>query len=612
MNFNKLILFLSCIVLITQFSFAQNEQATYLSAKQYFSTGRYDLAMELFKQLSNPSATHDFVKYALFYYGLAAYKNNNLELARSIWLQVEKKFPKWNKIEDVYFWLAQVYFEEGNHSKGIQFIKKSNTVQEKGLIYQYVSKISKINKIDTLNQQYPDDKTIAMILVNAIINQPINKRNFIKLEQLSTKFNLDKSVLGLPDIGKSIKKSSYNVAILLPFMFDGLDNISRVSRNKFVLDIYQGILEAVDTLNFDKKWINIFPYDTKRNGNVTVSILQKEEMKNMDLFIGPLFPIPSKTVSNFCLKNKINMINPISSNNRVINNNPYSFLFKPNNETKALRMAEYAANTFTHKNAFIFYDETDKDSISAYIYKEKIEKEGFNVLQCLKIDDKKIAKVHELLTHTYKVALSIKQKDSIMLIDSSLVKFRTPKPEDLKKLKKLENNEEYEDSIFYYQKKFTIAHDSIGHIFVSSSKPLHASSFISAIEIRSYVIPLLTNAPWMNFEMLTTSQLERLKIKFIDSNYINFNKESYKKISKIFEKKLKKHPTLNNCIGYEVMYYTGQMMQRYGSYFQKETMQLGVVEGQIFEGFYYGTFNSNQYVPILTFENAELINISKK
>ncbi len=594
----SLLLLILCFV---RLSYGQDEQATYLSAKQHLKVGSYNLAMQSFKQLSNPNAKHDFVEYASFYYGLAAYKNGDLGLARSMWLQVEKKYPTWKGIKETYYWLAQVYFEEGDYAKGISYALKSESNQQEALIYHYVSEIVDLQELKALNKKYPKHKIIAVALANFINKQPLSERDFKKLAQISAQFDLSQSAFGLPDIGNSIKKNTYKIAVLLPFKFEGLGDIKRISRNKFVMDIYQGILEAADTLNAIDTLIKIFPYDTKRSKEVTQSILRKEEMKSMDLIIGPLFPEPSKVVSDFCFENKINMINPITSNSKYIDNNPYSFLFKPSNETKALKMADYASATFTNKDAFIFFNDTEKDSIVAYTYKDAIIKKGFEVIQCLKVDAEKIAAAHEYLIALYEVALDEKQRDSLIQIDENLVKER-----------KIEMKNNAPDSTLYYQEFFSIAADSIGHIFVSSSKPLHASSFISAIEIRPDTISLLANGSWMNYEMLTIDQMQRLAIKFANPEFIDFDKTSYQKFKSTIQRKYKKHPTLNNCIGYELMYYIGGMMKEYGIYFQKGAIQKGMVKGQIFGGIDYGISNSNQYLPITSFEDSELINIIEK
>lgn len=598
MRLFKLTFLVCSACFLSQLAFAQNEQTAYLSAKHHYSVGSFKLAMEGFKKLSDPNANHDFIEYASFYYGLSAFKNGDLGLARSIWLQIEKKYPKWNKISEVNFWLSNVYFEEGNYNRGVYYAKKSSYNQEQKLIEQYISEVTDIKPLSELNKQYPKDKIIATFFANSIIRQPFGLRDNARLKSLINKFEFDQSLFGMPEIGISIKREKYNVAVLLPFMFSGLEDVNRISRNKFVLDLYEGILTAADTLNSAKVVVNVFPYDTKRNIYTTDSILQKDELRNMDLIVGPLFPDPSKLVSDFCFEQKINMINPVSTNDKVINDNPYSFLFKPSNQTIASSMANYTISNVENKNTYIFFDETEKDSLTAYTYKSIIESKDFEVIHCSKVNAEKIGEVHALLTEIYEVALTQEEADSLLLIDEVLVKER-----------KIKLKDEEEDSIFYYQEFFSIAPDSIGHIFVSSSKPLHASSFISSVEIRPDTVPLLTNGPWMNYDMLTIDQLQRLEVKFAYPDYINFEKESVKSFRKTIRIKYKKEPSLNNYIGYDLLYYVGEMMRTNGHYFQKGALRSGRVNGQIFEGFEYNIYNSNQVVPIVTFDNTGLKNI---
>ena len=101
----------------------------------------------------------------------------------------------------------------------------------------------------------------------------------------------------------------------------------------------------------------------------------------MNLIIGPLYSSPVKLVSQYCLENKIFMINPLSSNNEIIDNNKYAMLFLPSNKTLAIKAAEYAKEKFKkNKNAIIFYENNKVDSLIASIYQNKMEENGFNFI----------------------------------------------------------------------------------------------------------------------------------------------------------------------------------------------------------------------------------------
>ncbi len=572
---------------------AQNEQQTFLQGKQYLNEGEYNFAMQSFEKLAVPDATHAFREYASFFYALAAYKNNDLGLARSMWLQMETKYPKWKKIQEAYYWLSEVYFQEGNLEKGTYYAKKSNLSEGVSVIDHYLSEVHDVEVLKSIYQVFPEDKNIAMALAAAINNQALTERDFDLAKELIEKFDIGHSLLGFSEIGESLKKDSYKVAVLLPFMFEGLEDTRRVERNAFVMDLYNGVLQAAKELNQGKPVIEVFPYDTKRDKLVTAGILNQEEMKSMDLIVGPLYPEPIKLVSEFSLENKIDMINPVSSNSVIVNDNPYSFLFKPTHEVQALKAAEFAIDSFQNnkKNTYIFFND-EKDSLMAGLYSDKVMEADFEVARRIKIDDEKIQFAYELLTETYEQKLSKVEADSIRKLPGRLVKESIPKSRY--------------DSIYLYEEHFVIEKDSIGHIFLASSKPLHASMFISAVEIRGDNIPIIGRYDWLKDEMLTIDQMERLGIYFISPDFILQSKPTFKKFRRDYQKEFKEIPSMNSMLGYEVMMYTGEMMKKYGNYFQKGALEEGFVSGKLFYGIDYKIFNSNQVVPITQFINSEL------
>ncbi|MEQ9287586.1 MAG: hypothetical protein RIG77_11785 [Cyclobacteriaceae bacterium] len=589
--FILLVLILGFFVIPVQ---AQNAQQDFLNGKQFLNEGKYNLAMESFQKLTSPESEHSFKEYASFYYALAAYKNGDLGLARSMWLQVESRYPKWNKINEVYGWLAETYYREGNPKKGTHYAKKSALPEESGLISNYLSQLDDLEVLQQIYQEYPEDRVVATALAEAILQQPLSDRDFQLIRELIDKFNFDNSYFGLADIGKSTQKKTYRVAVLLPFMYENLDDTRRVERNKFVLDIYRGILQAADDLNAEGELIKIYPYDTKRDKDVTAGILATSELKGMDLIIGPLYPEPSKLTSDFCFANKINMINPVSSNSVIINNNPFSFLFEPTHETQALRAADFVIDSFQHKkeNAFIFFNDNEKDSLMAKLYSEKIAEDGFEVVHNIKIDEEKIKTAYELLTETYEFKLTREEADSIRKIKGRIVKENKPKSD--------------KDSLYLYEERFTIERDSIGHIYLASSESLHASMFISAVEIRGDNIPIIGRHDWLNYDMLTIDQMERLGVYFIHPDLLRQGNPEFIGFRNKYQKKYKETPTMSSMLAYELMMYTGEMMEKYGNYFQNGTLQEGFTPGRLFYGIEYNLSNSNQVVPITKFKDSEL------
>ncbi|MDW3211278.1 MAG: hypothetical protein R8N23_15490 [Reichenbachiella sp.] len=591
----KFALFCPMFVLLATQVQAQDEQSDFLKAKQYFSEENYTFAMDYFRRLAGNNQTHAFKDYAAYYYGLSAYRNGDTTNAKAMWLQMDERNGNWKQIKEVRHFLAEIYFAEENYQQGVYFAKKAGLDESKALMKQKLNQVDSLAILEVLNEQFPGDEIIAKITADKINDQQMSDRDFQLLNRLVNQFDLDKTTYGLPEIGESELKESYNIAILLPFMFEDLSYTARTERNKFVMELYAGMLMAVDSLNLDGKYLNVFPYDTKRNADITEAIFNQPEMKSMDLIVGPLFPGPSTVANNFSFENQINMINPLISNSDAIQNNPFAFLFKADTETQALAAAQLAIDSVKNKYAMIFYENNERDSLSAYTYSQRIQEAGFEVLINAAVVDTTVRRAYELLTEKYEVGYSEDQVDSVMAMilpgDDRYIKER--------------KSSITKDSIEYYEEFFTLAPDSIGHIYVASSEALFASNFISALSIRADSTKLIGRGNWKEFPTLTLEEMERLGIYFVDPEYVDLNNQVFRNFRKSYLRNYKTEPSFNAIIGYEMMYYVGNMLKEFGHYFQKGNPEVGFVKGQLLQGTEFNFRNSNQYVPITILSDSK-------
>lgn len=575
------------VLLATQVQ-AQDDQSDFLKAKQYFSEENYTFAMDYFRRLAGNNQTHAFKDYAAYYYGLSAYRNGDTTNAKAMWLQMDERNGDWKQIKEVRHFLAEIYFAEENYQQGVYFAKKAGLDESKALMKQKLNQVDSLAILEVLNEQFPGDEIIAKITADKINDQQMSDRDFQLLNRLVNQFDLDKTTYGLPEIGESELKESYNIAVLLPFMFEDLSYTARTERNKFVMELYAGMLMAVDSLNLDGKYLNVFPYDTKRNADITEAIFNQPEMKSMDLIVGPLFPGPSTVANNFSFENQINMINPLISNSDAIQNNPFAFLFKADTETQALAAAQLAIDSVKNKYAMIFYENNERDSLSAYTYSQRIQEAGFEVLINAAVVDTTVRQAYDLLTEKYEVGYSEDQVDSVTAMIL---------PGDERYIKERKSSIT-KDSIEYYEEFFRLAPDSIGHIYVASSEALFASNFISALSIRDDSTVLIGRGNWKEFPTLTLEEMERLGIYFVDPEYVDLNNQVFRDFRKSYLRNYKTEPSFNAIIGYEMMYYVGNMLKEFGHYFQKGNPEVGFVKGQLLQGTEFNFRNSNQYVPI--------------
>ena len=435
--------------------------------------------MQAFQSLTDDDT---FGAYASFYYAISALKSNELKLASDMWKQISIKYPDWDKQREVDYWLTYAAFKQNDYWQAFNYAEKLPVEWRSSLIDQFLGKLS-IDGLDSAYALNPSNSYIGEYYADAIQRQPYEARDFLMLKELSEKFNFKLA----PDENLPlIKKDEYAIAVVLPFMFESLQTPQTVIRNSIIFDLYQGMQFAQAELLAEDIKLNLFPYDTKKKGSVTYDLIKSGKLDDADLIVGPLYSGPTQFISGFSREQKITMINPLSSNDAIASQNPYAYLFKPSYATQGRVAAKYAAQKFSdNKKLFIFY-ETDRDSIVASTYRETIEEEGFFVVQFDRLSNEDAQQIQIDFTEQFEVRLDTMytqpEIDSISLIPGRIVRTRSLRNESTGRI--IRNNEGKEVTE-YYEVKFTIQPDSIGHIFAATSSNVLATNFISKVAVRS-------------------------------------------------------------------------------------------------------------------------------
>ena len=116
------------------------------------------------------------------------------------------------------------------------------------------------------------------------------------------------------------------IAFLLPFMLEQAKKDAVLERFQ---NFYAGALMAVQAAKERGISFDIFTYDTDKTEEKMTEVLSNEELKTMDLIIGPAFSNQIPLMGNFANENKVNTLIPFSSKVPDIENNPYLFQFNP-------------------------------------------------------------------------------------------------------------------------------------------------------------------------------------------------------------------------------------------------------------------------------------------
>ncbi len=573
-----LLIIVNCQLSIVNDSFAQvNYQQEYKSAKLLFNEGKYNLAMENFKKVIPYDQSNDFSQYASFYYAVAAYKQRYFSVSKDMLNQIKVLYPTWDKIEEVNYWLSLNLFETGDLFQAVKII---NGLKDKKLQAQaddtkkhYVAAIKDAETLRMLAEEHPSDKVIGKAFVSALADQVASAEDRAELERLIDIYKLDRKdyVVEAP---KTFFKDVYSIAVVFPFVVNRLDPSPAKKPNQFVLDMYQGIALAVDTLEKQGIKISLRAYDTERSREKLKSILEQDELKNADLVIGPLLREDNTLLQEFSSLNKVNTFNPLSNDYEMVKNNPFGFLFQPSYEVIGQKSAQYLASDLARskKKCLVFYGANVRDSVLAWNFINTAEAAGIKII---------------LKQEVFK-----EESNKITAVLATATEY-----------------DEYKAPI-----QFTIPKDSIGAIFVASDDPVIYTKVVSAIETRKDNTLIIGSENWLDNGAIEFAKFQRMNFILAAPNYVSSNNAAYKAFNQSFIKKHARTPSslsLNYArVGYEMMLVLGKALHKYGVYLQ-DGLNKEVQPAYLMTNFDFRYSNFNQTVPFVKFIDGSLEIVTK-
>ena len=170
--------------------------------------------------------------------------------------------------------------------------------------------------------------TIQWTLLPASEYPPINSSLDMKMPALKREF-----------------KSSYEVALLIPFQTSGENETSGLNYNKIRFShFYSGVKMALSTNREDEIEVNITTYDTNRSVEDFEKVLERMERFKPDIIVGPYQREFIRKIASFAKENRIPVISPWLSSTSITSDNLFYLQIRPN-------ILEYYKNIVKHVNA---------------------------------------------------------------------------------------------------------------------------------------------------------------------------------------------------------------------------------------------------------------------
>ncbi len=162
---------------------------------------------------------------------------------------------------------------------------------------------------------------------------------------------------------KVVVYPTIKTAIILPFA-KGEEKMSAESQK--MTNLYQGFLLAIDSLKEYGYNVEVYAYDETSISTPVSTILQKPEMKEMQLIVGPIRQWNLNSVADFAHQNHIAHVVPLSNEMSLVNE--HTTTFQVNAPNSLMYNQVYNRFTLIHKNHnIIFVNMNDKGDNMAYI-----------------------------------------------------------------------------------------------------------------------------------------------------------------------------------------------------------------------------------------------------
>ena len=187
-------------------------------------------------------------------------------------------------------------------------------------------KADTVRRIDTL----PEQNRRRLILQQTLVNNQVWRTDTLGFVNVALQRRPVKM------------KDSYNVAVLMPFHANEQGSGEIIPKALRALEFYEGVKLALDDLGREGVKLNVSVFDTQRDEERVEELLQKRELQEADLIIGPISSSSLRRVADFALEKQIPLVSPFNPLEVLETDNPFYIQVNPSYEVHGQHIIRYA------------------------------------------------------------------------------------------------------------------------------------------------------------------------------------------------------------------------------------------------------------------------------
>lgn len=166
----------------------------------------------------------------------------------------------------------------------------------------------------------------------------------------------DNEVFQELQVATDARISTIKAAIILPFVGDD----GHRGESMRMLEYYEGLLLAVDSLKRSGVSIDLYTYDSGRSTSSLKTILNKPELKEMNVIFGPMHQVHVKPLAEFAETNNIRLVIPFSGSTEEVFKNPTVYQINTPQSYLYSEVYQNFSKMFANPN-IIFVNPTSRD-----------------------------------------------------------------------------------------------------------------------------------------------------------------------------------------------------------------------------------------------------------
>lgn len=384
--------------------------------------------------------------------------------------------------------------------------------------------------------------------------------------------NLDDFASDCADLPENAKEL-YKVALLIPLYLNEVNGISvsrenvvkaRKSRPFTFLQFYEGFMLAVDSLveHYGLR-LDLTVIDVNENVGSAESAVKELEKKHVDLIIGPFFSKSFVLVQEYAMKNGILIVNPLSSRENIVVDNPYVVKVKPKGSAQLPLLAALVNKYYGDSNVLIVSEKSIAEKSSQYLDEmEQILNLAINAEVEIQPEEfiryaERESRRQEMgskLPSTIEVEGQVYATKDIAsgVLDNVKVENRVKRyvydADDMKHLT---------ESLSGVRNNLVIAYGNDNVFATQMLNKLNKSA-------ERNPITLVALPDWANLEKLLVENLLKVNAIYFSDNFVDYNSDETGRFILQFRKKYACEPQEYAFCGYDVAWYFMNALMKYG------------------------------------------------